>query len=60
MAERILVVDDDRAFQGMLVEALTDKGYDVETASTAEDGIKKAGTQRFRPDIGGVSAQPLT
>ena len=47
MAEKILVVDDDRAFQGMLVEALADKGYAVETAATAEEGIKKAGGAEF-------------
>ncbi|MCJ2164421.1 sigma-54 dependent transcriptional regulator [Pseudodesulfovibrio sp. S3] len=47
MPERILVVDDDRAFQGMLVEVLADKGYEVDTASTAEDGLKKAGASNF-------------
>lgn len=66
MAERILVVDDDRAFQGMLVEALTDKGYTVDTASTAEEGIKKAGAGRFDlilhdiklPGMSGLDALP--
>ena len=47
MPERILVVDDDRAFQGMLIEALADQGYEVDTASSAEDGIKKAGAGKF-------------
>ncbi|WP_319581734.1 sigma-54 dependent transcriptional regulator [uncultured Pseudodesulfovibrio sp.] len=47
MAEKILVVDDDRAFQGMLVEALADKGYVVETAGSAEEGLKKAGVSSF-------------
>ncbi|WP_272701618.1 sigma-54-dependent transcriptional regulator [Desulfovibrio sp. Fe33] len=47
MGERILVVDDDRAFQGMLVEALVENGYAVETAASAEEGIKKAGTTAF-------------
>jgi len=42
MTERILVVDDDRAFQGMLVEALMEQGYAVDTASSAEEGIRKA------------------
>jgi two-component system response regulator AtoC len=49
MAERILVVDDDRAFQGMLVEALAEQGYVVDTASSAEEGIKKAGA--VNPDL---------
>nr|WP_321259175.1 sigma-54 dependent transcriptional regulator [uncultured Pseudodesulfovibrio sp.] len=66
MAERILIVDDDRAFQGMLVEALIDKGYDVDTASTAEDGIKKADAGKFDlilhdiklPGMSGLDALP--
>jgi len=66
VAERVLVVDDDRAFQGMLVEALTDKGYEVDTASTAEDGIKKAGAGDFDlilhdiklPGMSGLDALP--
>jgi two-component system response regulator AtoC len=42
MAERILVVDDDRAFRGMLVEALDELGFTVEQAETAEEGITRA------------------
>jgi len=66
VAERILIVDDDRAFQGMLVEALIEKGYDVETALTAEDGIKKAASGNFDlilhdiklPGMSGLDALP--
>ncbi|QGY38843.1 response regulator [Pseudodesulfovibrio cashew] len=66
MPEKILIVDDDRAFQGMLVEALTDKGYEVDTASTAEDGIKKAASASFDlilhdiklPGMSGLDALP--
>lgn len=66
MAVQILVVDDDRAFQGMLVEALTDKGYKVDTAPTAEEGIKKAGAGKFDlilhdiklPGMSGLDALP--
>lgn len=67
MAERILIVDDDRAFQGMLVEALTDSGYGVDTAASAEEGIKKAGAGHFDlilhdiklPGMSGLEALPL-
>ena len=67
VTERILIVDDDQAFQGMLVEALTDKGYEVEVASTAEDGIKMAGKGHFDlilhdiklPGMSGLEALPL-
>lgn len=66
MAERILVVDDDRAFQGMLVEALTDKRYKVDTANSAEEGIQKAGAGEFDlilhdiklPGMSGLDALP--
>ncbi|WP_147819686.1 sigma-54-dependent transcriptional regulator [Salidesulfovibrio onnuriiensis] len=66
MAVRILVVDDDQAFQGLLVDALTDKGYEVETAATAEEGIEKARNGSFDlalhdvklPGMSGVDALP--
>jgi two-component system response regulator AtoC len=66
LSEKILIVDDDRAFQGMLVEALTDKGYVVETAPTAEEGIKKAGAGSYDlilhdiklPGMSGLEALP--
>ena len=66
VAENILVVDDDRAFQGMLVEALLDKGYAVDTASSAEEGIKKAASGAFDlilhdiklPGMSGLEALP--
>ena len=66
MAERILIVDDDRAFQGMLVEALTEKGYGIDTAFTAEEGIRKAGAGGFElilhdiklPGMSGLEALP--
>lgn len=66
MAVRILVVDDDSAFQGLLVDALTEKGYEVETASSAEEGIEKARDGQFDlalhdvklPGMSGVEALP--
>ena len=66
VSERILIVDDDRAFRGMLVEALTDTGYQVVTASSAEEGIKKAGAESFDlilhdiklPGMSGLEALP--
>ncbi|MBN2139826.1 MAG: sigma-54-dependent Fis family transcriptional regulator [Desulfovibrionaceae bacterium] len=42
MAEKILVVDDDEAFRGMLLEALAERGFAVDAAATAEDGIAMA------------------
>ena len=50
----------------MLLEALTDKGYEVETAPTAEEGIVKAGAGSFDlilhdiklPGMSGLEALP--
>jgi len=50
----------------MLVEALTDKGYDITTASSAEEGIKKAGAGSYDlilhdiklPGMSGLEALP--
>ena len=66
MPETILIVDDDRAFQGMLVEALLDQGYAVETAGSAEEGVAKAGAGDFDlilhdvklPGMSGIDALP--
>lgn len=50
----------------MLVEALTDKGYEIDTAPTAEDGITKAGAGDYDlilhdiklPGMSGLEALP--
>lgn len=50
----------------MLVEALTDKGYEITTASSAEEGIKKAGAGSYDlilhdiklPGMSGLEALP--
>ena len=67
MTARILVVDDDKAFRGMLVEALLEKGFEVETAGSAEEGIRLAGSGGFDlvlqdvmlPGMSGIDAIPL-
>ena len=67
MTARILVVDDDKAFRGMLVEALLEKGFEVETAGSAEEGVRLAGTGGFDlvlqdvmlPGMSGIDAIPL-
>ncbi len=66
MPVRILVVDDEPAFQGLLVDALTEKGYEVETADSAEKGIEKARAGDFDlalhdvklPGMSGIEALP--
>lgn len=66
MAARILVVDDDVAFRGMLFEALMDKDFEVETAGTAEEGISMAAEGDYDivlhdmklPGMSGIEALP--
>lgn len=42
MAKRILVVDDEPHIQRLLKDALTQRGYDVVTASNGEEAIALA------------------
>lgn len=39
MTNRVFVVDDDPGFRRMLVDALDDKGFEVECAASAEEGL---------------------
>ncbi len=67
MAEKILVVDDDIQFRGMLVEALMAKGFDVSWCSSAEEGVALVRSSDFDivlhdvklPGISGIEAIPL-
>jgi DNA-binding NtrC family response regulator len=47
--ERILVVDDDPVGRKVLVEAITELGYDVHQASNATDAFDRTGTAM--PDV---------
>jgi two-component system response regulator AtoC len=66
MAKRILVVDDDVAFRSMLTEALSDKGYEVSEAGSAEEGVENIRPGRFDlvlhdvklPGMSGIEAIP--
>ncbi|SEV97319.1 chemotaxis-specific protein-glutamate methyltransferase CheB [Natrinema salifodinae] len=46
---RVLVVDDSQFMRTVLGNALTDAGYDVETAANGTKGVELAGT--FEPDV---------
>ncbi len=47
MAKRILVVDDDRVIQQLLVVNLELEGYEVDTASDGEEAVEKATATRY-------------
>jgi CheY-like chemotaxis protein len=47
MAKRILVIDDDEAVRKSFLLALEDTAYTVETADSGEQGIEKAGADRY-------------
>ena len=63
---KILIVDDDTAFQGMLREAVGEKGFAVESAYSAEEGVEKASGEAFDlvlldvrlPGMTGIEAIP--
>lgn len=48
MKYKVLVVDDERLLRMTLDSGLTDRGYQVETASTVREGLALA--ESFRPD----------
>ena len=43
----ILIVDDDRAFAGFMVEALQSRGHDVDWAGTVADGLGSLFARRY-------------
>ena len=45
---RVLIVEDDPDVGSALSEALTGKGYEVETAGTAEEGLSRLGGGQFQ------------
>jgi two-component system response regulator RegA len=47
MSGRLLLVDDDETFRGVLSAALARRGYTVATAADAPEAIALAGGQRF-------------
>lgn len=67
MPDRILVVDDDVAFGTMLCEAIVERGYEVERATSAEEGISKIEQGQFDiilldvrlPGMSGLEALPI-
>ena len=42
LQDTVLVIDDDNELRGVLAEALSDAGFEVETAENGEVGLKKA------------------
>ena len=66
MPERILVVDDDDSFRRMLCEAISEKGYEVDHASSAEEAIPLLRIKSFGvmlldvmlPGMSGIEAIP--
>jgi len=47
MAQKILVVEDDRMLVNAIVGELTEAGYEVDKARSGEEAEKKLNTQKF-------------
>lgn len=47
--KKILIIEDDRALQTALVEALVQEGYETASAFDGEEGVQKAGAEM--PDL---------
>jgi len=47
--KKLLIIDDDEQFRAFMSEALSDKGYDVLTASNGNEGLKSIASDN--PDL---------
>lgn len=47
IAKRVLIVDDEESFRHMLSVILIKEGYEVEAASTGEEGLQRAAASPF-------------
>jgi len=47
--KKILIIEDDRALQNALIEALTQEGYEAISAYDGEEGMQK--TEEVKPDL---------
>lgn len=47
--KKILIIEDDRSLQNVLVEMITREGYEPASAFDGEEGIQKI--SEFRPDL---------
>lgn len=46
---KILIIDDEKIYLNMIIHALKEKNYHIETASNGSEGIQKA--HSFKPDL---------
>ena len=46
---KILAIDDEKIYQNLIIHALNEQGYLIETASSGNEGIQKA--RSFAPDL---------
>jgi DNA-binding NtrC family response regulator len=47
MAEKVLLVDDEQDFLDSLAERMRARGMDVSTTTSAQEAIRKAGTESY-------------
>jgi DNA-binding NtrC family response regulator len=64
MAEKVLIVDDDKAFLAILAERMQNRGMEVSTADSAAAALKMLETETYdavlldlmMPEMGGIEA----
>jgi DNA-binding NtrC family response regulator len=64
MAEKVLIVDDDKAFLAVLSERMQNRGMEVSTAASAAEALKMLEKESFdavlldlmMPEMGGIEA----
>ncbi len=64
MAEKVLIVDDDKAFLQILAERMQNRGMEVTTAESAAEALKMLEKESYdavlldlmMPEMGGIEA----
>ena len=64
MAEKVLIVDDEKGFLDVLSERMQSRGMEVTTATSAKEALQKLETETFdaivldlmMPEMGGIEA----
>jgi len=59
-SERIIVIDDEKGIQEILIDILTSKGYEVDIAGSGEKGLEKISEIFYNVAILDVKLQDMT
>ena len=59
-SKRLMVIDDEKGIQEILVEVLSSKGYEVDVASSGSEGLEKISNEFYNVAIIDIRLQDMT